>query len=292
MKIYLLDKKLVSEIRNHITLRTTQGVDTARSADEAGCHVSPILALLTDKLLRGQRMEEMLESVATEVKLIDKFYKKAQTDSTFLLDHKFSLVTPFCNGAEHKLRESIPFIWFLQRRLTALKPDESAAQVRDEILANAAQYKLEPGNPLVITALAALYGHEQAQQIIRKDAGKVSENNPLSEAQIDLINICLLPDLASTYSKRVWETSDKAPFDIFYTLLTTNPVLNAFAASLGVSAHPVTTQVEGKDVVECEYNMELTTDFFPAIANDGAQLAELVQKITAPAAPTPAQAAT
>lgn len=277
MEICFLDKKLVGDIRNHLTMRTSQGVDIARSIDETPYTASALLALFTEKLLRAQRTQEMLDTVLADAKLLDKFYKKAPTDAQFLLAHKFNLVAPFCNNAERRLQECIAFIWFLQMKLSEQPQPEVTDDLSAEVLAMAEMHHVEPGNPLVITALASVYGHADARHIIRKDAAKLSDNNPLSEAQIDMINLFLMPDAVSSYAKQLWTGAD-IPQEIAFTLLTPNVSFNAFADALGMHAYPVASAEQGE--FECEFGMDLTADFFPDIANDPQRLSALVQRLT------------
>ena len=274
--ITFFDKKTFDNIRNHLTLRSKQGLDLARSPDHEEQTMSALMMLFIEKLLHGKSLQDIVEKDLKEAKLADKFYKNARTDSDFLQRNHLALIHPLFTSLERKIAECMLFIWILQQNLENPDAIEDHAKVRDLIFEIAGQHKVEKGNPLVITALAALYGHEEARKIIKKDAAVVAENvTPLSPSQIEMIYLLLLPEVVSTYSKRVWSEAEKVE-DIYYQFLTANPVFNDFVSILEVMAYPM----DSTEGWECEYGMGLTTDLFPMIQDDEDAMNTLVGKLT------------
>jgi len=277
--ITFFDKKLFDFIRSHLTLRSKQGVDLARSLDTEDQTMSGLLMLFIEKILHGKSLQTIVEKDLNDIRIVDKFYKKAKTDNDFLQRNHLNLIQPLFNSLERRVAECIPFIWILQQNLENPDTIEDHSKVRDLVCEVAAQHKIEKGNPLVITALAALYGHEEARKIVKKDAAVVADNAvPLSNAQIEIICLLLLPEIVSLYSKRVWQEAEEEGEveSIHYQFLIANPVFNDFITSLDVAAYPM----ESTDGWECEYSMGLTTDLFPQIQNDEKEMAALIGKIS------------
>lgn len=275
--ITFFDRKLFDFIRSHLTLRSKQGVDLARSLDTEDQSMSGLLMLFIEKILHGKSLQDIVDKDLNDIRVVDKFYKKAKTDNDFLQKNHLNLIQPLFNSLERRVAECIPFIWILQQNLESPDGIEDHAKVRDFICEVAAQHKIEKGNPLIITALAALYGHEEAKKIIKKDAAVVADYvTPLSSAQIEMLYLLLLPEIVSVYSKRVWQETEEEAQSIRYQFLTANPVFNGFVTSLEVIAFPM----ESTDSWECEYTMGLTTDFFPQIQNDKKEMDVLISKIS------------
>ncbi|MGL4668296.1 MAG: hypothetical protein ACRCWR_10255 [Saezia sp.] len=280
--ITFFDKKLFDNIRAHLTLRSKQGLEIARSADNEEQILSGLRMLFIEKLLYGKSSQEIVEKDLAEIKIIEKFYKKAKTDSDFLQKTHLALLQPLFNSLERRVAECMLFIWILQQNLENPDAIEDRAKVRDLIFEVAAQHKVEKGNPLIITALAALYGHEQAMKIVKKDAVVIKDNVvSLSNTQIEMICLLLLPEVVSAYSKRFWKEAEERQEnavvgDIQYQFLTTNTLFNDFVKSLEVVAYPM----ESTEGWECEFGMALTVDLFPLIQNDEKEMADLISKMT------------
>lgn len=275
--ITFYDKKLIDTIRNHITLRSKQGVDEARALDNPEQTLSGLAMLFIEKLLQGKSLQDIVEKDLNGLNIINKFYKQAQNDNDFLSKNHLTLIHLHFNSLERKVAECIPFIWILQQHLENTEEIEQPAKIRDMILEIAAEHKIEKGNPLLITALAALYGHPQARNIIKKDVAVVTEKvaTPLSQSQIEMIYLMLLPEVVATYSKQIWQ-GENQPESVYFDFYTANTEFNAYVSALDVTAYPL----ESTEGWECEYGMGLTTDFFPYIANDEKEMLELINKIS------------
>lgn len=96
------------------------------------------------------------------------------------------------------------------------------------------KHYIERGNPLVITALSALYGYAPAQQVFDDDFSNASAIQSLTKAELNLINIFLLLDMVSAYSKQIWVASD-IPVSLNFTLLTPGNAFNMYIHSLKIS---------------------------------------------------------
>lgn len=279
MNITFLDRKLISDIRSHLTMRTTQGIDMAKQIDDEAYTPSVMLSLFNEKILKGMRTQDLIDTEFKDFVLLTKFYKKTQTDVDFLKTHRINLVTPFCNQAERRLSECLPFIWFTQQQLASQEKITNKESLRDQLFALSEKHQIERGNPLLIMALAALYGQPQAQKIFEDAVAIPKKNEAFSDAQLNIIDIFLLPELVSIYSKQMWSTSDM-PASINYTMLTASDAVNEFINALQISGHPALTPE--KESVECAFDMQLTTDLFPDIENNPQLLGELISLMTAP----------
>lgn len=281
MNIAFLDNQLLKLIRNHLTMRTTQGVDIARAIDNQAYTPSNILALLDDSLAKRLHTDDTLTLDLKEIGLLEKFYKKALPDNSFILENQEKWLSSFFYPAHSALSRCLPFIFYLQQCLADLEKVQDKEKLLEEIFITAAQYHVEAGNPLIIIAMCALYGHPLAKVLIQPQANQPStKKNFLTDAQLNMINIFILPSLVSAYSKQSWEASGTQT-EIDYTLLTPEPALNELVASLQIKGQALKkTDAQGGETIDCVFDIGLSTDMFPEIADNSQKMDNLISHLT------------
>lgn len=280
MNIVFLDDQLMNQIRSHLTMRTTQGVQIAKTVDDERYTLSGLLALFDQHLLKIDTAKNSLNSSLKEIKLLEKFYKKSQVDYDFLENSDPNLAVSLTETVLHRLNSCLPFILYLQQCINQSVDAESKDTIQKEIFTNAGKFRIEGANPLIILAIAALYGHPLSKNIFDNKPREKTSSSGLSHAQLGLINIFLLPDLVALYSKQIWRTY-KSLFTINYTLLTPNEMYNELLVSLEISGQP--EQVGNKEPqTNCAFDINITAALFPEISENAEKINKLVSCLMAP----------
>ena len=280
MKVVFLDHQLISQIRSHLTMRTTQGIQIARTVDDEMYTLSSLPAILNPYLAKTEHIQDGMASYLKEVKVLEKFYKKAHVAHEFLGNSELNLISSLPQTALRRLNYCFPFISYLHQCISQSTDAKNKDAIQDEIFAHAAKFRIEGANPLIILAVAALYGHPLAKSVFAPKTKKKSACGSSFNTQTDFINIFLLPDFVAMYSKQVWHTS-VSPIVINYTLLTPNEAYNELIASLEISGQP--QQMKNEDhQANCAFDINITVDLFPEIANDTQKMNKLVSSLIAP----------
>lgn len=189
--IYLLDKNIVEDIKKSLNNTASTGAALARSIDRKGAIVSPMLSIAEGSFRKPQTQDEMLNSLIVETRAIGMFYKHARTDANFLREVAVKMVMAFEPHWRGKFNELMPLAIELKKLLYRTYSVRDAKDIFRKIDSLCSKHSIPRVHPLVVCAIACLYGHSGARRVL-----KPSMNPSEGDAYNAISDIRMLMDTA------------------------------------------------------------------------------------------------
>lgn len=224
MKIYLLDKNVVEDIKASIKGIPTAGVAFARSIDRKGNIVSSLLATMEGCKQRAQSGSEFHDQLMVDSQSVGMFYRWARTDSEYLRTFASSAVAAFAPHMREKANALVPLAMRLQALVVHQRKWEEARTMLSKLDELAAEHDVNLSHPLLICAIACLYGSRPARRVLKPAVSPTHEG-----AYNAITDIRLVMEVA--YVRKMM--ADRIPRAIV-RLHTSDKPLNALARIIDI----------------------------------------------------------
>lgn len=224
MKLYLLDKNIVEDIHDSLRGGHSSHIALARAIDRKRCTVSPILAILEGSYRKPQTINEMHASIERDTDAVRRFYRLAHTDAGWLQAGAVEMALTMTAHWRKKIEAIVPLAERLQALLVNTKSIADARSLREQIEALSNTYSVGRAHPLIVSALACLYGHVAARKVL-----KPTQNPSNASAYNAAADIRLL--LESAYIRHLYRNALPMGNVVLHTR---DKHLNALAKALSV----------------------------------------------------------
>ncbi|WAC71032.1 hypothetical protein OU995_15600 [Roseateles sp. SL47] len=225
MPLYLLDKNVVEDIKDGLAGRSGQGERFARAIDKSGNTISPILAIMESGTGQPPTAEATLESMRVDSQAVGLFYTHARTDSTYFAEDGLTAVTALAQHMRDKTQALMPLANELRAVLWRTFSLEDAWPVVQKIDDLARHAQVSIGHPLVACAIACLYGHEGARDLL-----KPAKTPNAADAYNPVVDIRLMMETA--YIRELW---NEAGSKMTVRLYSQDRGLNEFSKQFNIS---------------------------------------------------------
>lgn len=219
MALYLLDKNVVEDIRQSLRGIASPGIALARKVDRKGSTVSPILAIVEGSLRKPQAANEIHSSLLGDAQAVGMFYRHARTDAKALRDMDVEMITTFGSHWSEKTATLLPLGNALQALLARTYSVADAKDVLTKIDSLCREHSVKRVHPLVVCAIACLYGHKDARKVL-----KPAQNPTEGDSYNAVADIRML--LETAHIRRMWQ--QQSPREAVY-LLSSDKSLNEFS---------------------------------------------------------------
>lgn len=262
MRVYLLDKNIVEDIRSSLNNIPSPGVALARSVDRKGAIISPLLSIAEGNIRKPQTSGEILSSMRIETQAVGMFYNHARTDAHYLQNNDVELIIALGTHWREKTKELLPLANSLQVLLSRTYSISDTKDVFSKIDLLCGSHSVSRVHPLVTCAIACLYGNMSARRVIKpaKNPSEGDSYNAVSDIRM-LLETAYLREMFQKHSPNMG-----------VSLLSGDKKLNEFARDIGV--------VVEKSILLTDFNLQLvnfkaTIDkkLFPMLNNKPKELA-------------------
>lgn len=200
LTLYLLDKNVVENIRGSLKGTRSPQIRLAREIDRKGSTVSPLLAIVEGSARRPQLASEVHDCLVRDTHAVGMFYRQARTDAKALQDLSTEMIVTFGAHFREKSSALMPLAKALQALLARTFSLVDARDVLKRIDELARTHAQQRAHPLISCAVACLYGHTGARNVIKPT------HNPLDgDAYNAVADIRMLMETA--YLRRIWQAA-------------------------------------------------------------------------------------
>ncbi len=253
-KAYLLDRNVVSIIKDSISgVLQHDGKKLGmlvwlRSIDRPGNFVSPLFSIMEGQLGRIESAEEKAETLQKECACISRFFKRAKTDSDFLLDSYELVSSVFSGKVEANFDVYVEFLREVCGKIYQPVSRERARVLKEEIISGANGRSIPLGHPVVVCCLSVLYGCQFSRKLLKPKENMCNLHNSLSD-------ILIIPRLSHV---RAVGTNK----GIFFKFVTLDEGLDFFVSRTSIER----SNVVGDGFVYSDVSYD--RDLFPNITDD------------------------
>lgn len=191
-KVYFLDRCIISHIGKSVmgvpvdSPEAIELIEYLREIDKPNVGVSLALSVLEGEDARVQEIEEFTKVLVQETKLLGSFFRFAHIDGTFYCENS-SISELF--GLEHQFDSYIKFHELVCPLIIRDRSVRDAVSIKKQILEIARGQEISSNHPVVVTALAILYGSRVAKNVF-----KPSKNKPYN-AICDVMSLLRMAEL-------------------------------------------------------------------------------------------------
>jgi len=268
MNIVLIDRNIVSDIRKYNVGNRDHDFEQARTVDKEKNFVSPLMSIIEGRFRNPQSYAKMYDALVDEGAEIEKFYKKARTDTEFLKSNAIQMISAFSAKAEEDVAKYSSFVKFLQKKLADPVAEERASVVQREILDFAVDNYYYPGHPVSICGLSCLHGNAAAHGVLKPKVYKTQEID--GAAYNSLLDILITNQLA--YIRSFQKGSNNVTF------LTRDGGLKNFLRQFKVVVNKkISDHAADQQVIA--YSADLNIDLFPNLKKQPKKYSLLIEEL-------------
>ncbi len=178
MNTILLDRNVVASIKQKLAGKALLPVrDRAlRLLDKDNNFISPILSIREGQLGIRENTQEHKLTLLKETDAISQFFKRAKTDSKYLIDKIDEFSTVFADNIEHNWRNYIAFVKEMQSLLYQPVSKKEKDDFKKRILKSASAHNILHTHPAVLCALSVLYGCNETRKILKPKKNRSEES--------------------------------------------------------------------------------------------------------------------
>lgn len=130
--------------------------------------ISPLLSIIEGSHGIDETKEQKLKTLEHEISIVNKFFKKAESDSKFFQNNKERTAEVFTeNYTEQNSPNYRKFISAMYPILIDITPRHKIDDKMDNILKIAIDLGVDPGHIVVISAIAVLHGNTIVREIFK-----------------------------------------------------------------------------------------------------------------------------
>jgi len=267
--LYLLDRNIVSDVKNFSAGSENGNTIKARSIDKYGNFISPLLSIIEGNKGVAQTKDEMLACLKGESKAMKKFFKYARTDASFLFQNHEIMVEAFQEDVVKKFNQYSDLVGFLQEKTFKTLNIMDAKNVRGEIFDYACTHSIDVSHPFIMCALACLYGNLDARKVL-KPIG------PNSKIDREKNRYNALSDLLVVGNVSFIKTFFKENEDIQIHFLTSDKSLDVIFKLFNTEAKNSQTSF---DNIITTHNMTIKKSIFTNIQGNDGEMNDLIRDI-------------
>jgi len=169
-RLILLDRNAVIAVKKNINGEEVEikRLCELRKLDKQRHFISPILSMIEGQSGRRESTQELESTLEKESEAIGSFFKRARTDTAFFKNTKNSRAFSdiFSNHIEHAWEHYISFIKNVQISLYQPVSPRERLNVENLLFALAEEHEVQVSHPVLLVALAVLYGHKGARKVM------------------------------------------------------------------------------------------------------------------------------
>jgi hypothetical protein len=170
-RLVLLDRNAVIAVKKSVSgqIVETQRLSELRKLDKQRNFISPILSMIEGQSGRRESTLELESTLEKESEAIGSFFKRARTDTAFFksTENSRAFSDIFSNHIEHAWDCYISFIKDVQIHLYQPVSPIERLNVENRLFALAKEHGVQVLHPVLLVALAVLYGHKGARKVIK-----------------------------------------------------------------------------------------------------------------------------
>lgn len=256
----LLDRNAISYIKsfkngNNVDIKFLQKL---RRIDHKRHFISPLLSVMEGRLAKNENEQETLETLSEEAALVRFFFKRARSDSEYLLNFKESFSKACSQQMELNFEKYILFIKKFQPIFVNYISRSKQLNNENDIFKYAKEKGIDKQHIVVIFALSCLYGCDQVRSIMKKNKNKTQDENAYNTIQdiLSVIRFINLSNMVNNYN------SPNSPNNSKY--LTFDKGLEFLHDSVKVDNVNVTKNLSDFDI---RYSLLFNNRLFPNLNN-------------------------
>lgn len=187
-KLFLLDRNAVDCIKNaNKGVKQTDPnklalLERLRALDVQGHAISPLLSIIEGEQGRNDTAEEKAACAVTEASALKGFFNHAVVDSAFLHANARVAGQVFTEHREKGWDAREQFLFVACPLLYPSPGKEVRSALERQLIKEARKAGLQPGDPTLMLALAALHGGKAARKVLKPK--KLSTYNTLSDIHV------------------------------------------------------------------------------------------------------------
>ncbi|MCI4005033.1 hypothetical protein [Dickeya dianthicola] len=198
MRIYMIDRNIVSKISSDFKNCRSEDKNLIKSLDTKGSAISLLLANIEGRLGAPQDMGQASFGMLAEGEMVKGFFKKARVDTDFFEVFNNLASWGITSHQSDSFLKHSEVVAYLQDTLHQPRSLAQAKEIREDIFNFVSNRGLEIGHPIVLCGLATLYGNQNARGVLKPKEPK--ENDLKRDARIynalaDLMVIVNLSEL-------------------------------------------------------------------------------------------------
>lgn len=273
MNYYFLDRNAISFLRQW--RYGTLGGNSARfwtlkRLDRSSNMISAMLSVWEGGRARIETAEEKTNTAQRDAEALGRFFRRAKTDQGFFTEHSEHAGTSLAGESEHKFAAYLELVRFVQTQLYQPLAPAARKPMQAEILALADRLNIDRCHPIVICALAQLYGSPDTVDVFKAKAKLKNPDWAAHNALIDLLSISRLAQIAASLNE-VFQAHE-------YTiqLVSFDPGIVRVVTQLGLTRASA-RQLDGGDAGRCVGSYTPQATLFPKL--DQAQFETLLLEL-------------
>jgi len=178
-KLYFLDRNVIIAIKryNELTIRKrdkipkndTKIISFLKREDTKKNMFTPLLSIMEGSSGKEEDAKEIKENIKKEIRELSKFFKKSHIESSLIKPHiRESFLRAMTSvGHKYQIYCWIQFLKEANYHLSKNIRQDRKSYIANEILKIAEKYDIDINHPIIIAALAKLYGDNTGQKILK-----------------------------------------------------------------------------------------------------------------------------
>lgn len=229
MRICIIDRNVVSKIASGFRGCLVGEIAEVKALDRKENVICLMFSNIEGRLGKLQSQFQSSNGMQMEGDIVRGFFKKARVDSDF-----YEVFNRLCSLAIVANQREVydryyKLVEFLQDLLYQPFSLTQATKVRDEIVDYAAGLSVEKGHPIVLCALATLYGNKDAQGVLKPMKPREGDSQRENRIYNFLADLLVMVNLAE------WKgMSRKAGYDRSFKFITLDKPLHNFLKQFGL----------------------------------------------------------
>lgn len=169
MKTILIDRNVIATIRQKLNNQKILPFRDRelRKLDRKNNFISPLLSIREGQSGIKENKLQTKKTTNEEAVLLSRFFKRAKTDSKFLLENQDMLADAFGNNTELKWNSYISFLSEMNDILFQHISKKEKIKYQKIIINKALEYNIDLGHPIVMCCFSVLYGCDNSRGILK-----------------------------------------------------------------------------------------------------------------------------
>lgn len=217
-------------------------LNKARSFDKKNRMVSALLSIMEGDQAKAATVDELRETLAQETESLRRFYRFAKTDQAYLQAHNLEACSALATEAKRESSSYLNATAQLQSILAEQTGKQATKRPLEQVIETARQHALVLSNPLILCAIASVYGSVDARKVLKPTPTPTQEesfNVVMDLSKIKLVNYLRHLGKFSTNELK-FETMDKGlrRFSTFLHVRSTTSLQTTSHDSFSTSIDP------------------------------------------------------
>lgn len=189
MTTLLLDRNVVIAIDDQLSGKSRAHAAALAKLDRPRFQVSPLLSVLETHRASARDRASIAASIDREATLVERFFRRAGTDSELLLGERDALATTFALELARDQARDMNFIGALQQRLARQSGKDDAVREFTAVLQFARDYERRAADPAVLVGLACTLGCPDARRVLNPSAAPTPDDTFNALADVEKVRL-------------------------------------------------------------------------------------------------------